>query len=52
MDTVAGAESSGNKYGTGVAYVRQARLADGSFWQADMDYVLHELQKNESGLWS
>lgn len=37
-------------YGTGVAYVRQARLSDGTVWQADMDFVLRELQKIESGL--
>lgn len=63
MDSIApGAESSGTwsqsssvaftfkKYGTGVAYVRQARLSDGTIWHADMDFVLRELQKIESGL--
>lgn len=37
-------------YGTGVAYVRQVRLADGTVWKADMEYVLRELQKIESDL--
>lgn len=37
-------------YGTGVSYVRIARMADGSVWEADMDYVLSELQKIESDL--
>lgn len=63
MDSVGvGEESSGawvqrvsapftfQKYGTGVAYVRSARLADGSVWEADLEFVLQELQKIESDL--
>lgn len=63
MDSVElGGESSGTwvqrvaapftfqKYGTGVAYVRRARLKDGSVWEADLEFVLQELQKIESDL--
>lgn len=63
MDTVSvGAEGGGTwnqrpsaaftfkSYGTGVAYLRQARLADGTIWHADMEYVLRELQGIENGL--
>ncbi|MCA1790546.1 MAG: hypothetical protein LC667_12020 [Thioalkalivibrio sp.] len=37
-------------YGIGVAFVRIVRLEDGTIWEADMDYVLGELQKIEDGL--
>lgn len=37
-------------YGIGVSYVRIVRFADGSIWEADMDYVLQELQTIEDGL--
>jgi len=37
-------------YGIGVAFVRIARFADGSIWEADMEYVLQELQTIEDGL--
>ena len=63
MDTVSvGGSSSGGwvqsvsaaftfqGYGTGVAYVRKARLADGTVWEGDMEYVLQQLQDIESGL--
>lgn len=40
------------KYGTGVAYVSQVRLADGTVWTADRSYVLAELQKIKSDLTS
>ena len=39
-----------SSYGMGVAYVRIARLADGTVWEADMDYVLQRLQEFEEGL--
>ena len=38
------------EYGTGVAFVRIARLSDGTIWDADMDYVLQRLQELEDGL--
>lgn len=38
------------KYGTGVSYVATVRLSDGTVWDADMKYVLQELQKIESDL--
>jgi hypothetical protein len=38
------------RYGIGVAYVRLVRLADGTIWEADMDYVLDQLQQIEDGL--
>ena len=37
-------------YGIGVAFVRVARLADGTVWHADMGFVLDELRKIEVGL--
>lgn len=37
-------------YGIGVAYVRVARFADGTIWEADMDFVLQELQTIEDDL--
>ena len=40
------------KYGTGVAYVSKARLADGTVWTADQNFVLRELQKIKSDLTS
>ena len=39
-----------DKYGTGVAYIRAVRFADGSIWQADMTQVLAGLQKFEKDL--
>jgi hypothetical protein len=38
------------QYGTGVAYVRFVRLADGTIWEADLDYVLDQLQDIEDSL--
>ncbi len=38
------------KYGTGVSYVSRVRLADGTVWSADQDYVLNELQKIQDDL--
>ena len=38
------------RYGTGVAYVRQVRFADGTVWKADLSDVLRELQKIEDSL--
>ena len=37
-------------YGTGVAYVSKARLADGSIWTADFDFVLARLQEIQADL--
>lgn len=39
-----------DQYGIGVAYVRLVRLADGTVWEADMDYVLDQLQEIEDSL--
>jgi hypothetical protein len=38
------------KYGTGVAYVKAVRFADGTIWRADMSEVLSEMQKFEKDL--
>ena len=38
------------KYGTGVAYVKAVRFADGTIWRADMAEVLTEMQKFENNL--
>jgi hypothetical protein len=38
------------RYGIGVAFVRLVRLADGTVWEADMDYVLRQLQEIEDSL--
>jgi hypothetical protein len=37
-------------YGTGFAYVMQARLEDGTIWEADLALVLEELRKIQSSL--
>jgi len=38
------------KYGTGVAYVKAVRFADGTIWRADMAEVVIEMQKFEKDL--
>jgi hypothetical protein len=38
------------KYGTGVAYVKAVRFADGTIWRADMVEILVEMQKFEKSL--
>ncbi len=38
------------KYGIGVCYVSKVRLADGSIWTADQDFVLSELQRIQEDL--
>ena len=38
------------KYGTGVAYVNKVRLADGTVWNADKEFVLRRLQSVQSDL--
>lgn len=38
------------KYGTGVAVVTKARLADGTVWKADPAFVLEEMRKIEASL--
>jgi len=37
-------------YGTGIAYVARARLADGTVWSYDEDSVLSQLQEFEESL--
>jgi len=37
-------------YGTGVAYVSKARLADGTVWNADQSFVLSKLQEVQQDL--
>ena len=38
------------RYGLGVAYVSLVRLVDGTIWEADLDYVLDQLQEIEGSL--
>lgn len=38
------------KYGTGVAYVSEVRFDDGTFWRADMDSILAQMQQFEASL--
>jgi|SaaInl5LU_22_DNA_1037371.scaffolds.fasta_scaffold27240_3 hypothetical protein len=40
------------KYGTGVAYVSSVRLADGSVWKANQEFILKEMKKISSDLTS
>lgn len=63
MNTVrAGSNETGNwsyeplaafrfeKYGTGVAILKMARMADGTVWKVDPEFVLEELRKMEASL--
>ena len=37
-------------YGTGVAYVRKARMEDGTVWEAELEAILEELKNIENEL--